>query len=470
MHSSITFPTWAQRSLTALLFAAAIIFCLGRHPVSAASGAHQRSKPLQIDASEPDPGAIYRLVAPAVVFIETPTGTGSGVLLDNGFIVTNAHVVWPYREARVVFSNGDDFTSTPVVNVDEMVDLAVLGPLDVETPGLALSNGEGLSIGDEVYLIGYPGETEKHPQPAIARGLISRMRQWKSQAITYFQTDAAIAGGQSGGVLVSSAGEIIGLSGFTFADGAFGLAASTADLAPIIEQLAVGSDTDLSPERQLPERGARLRHTFTPAHEYDQRMYVIIESPGSEVDVQVRSNADVFLAVTNVYGDVAAHADAEQSGNEKSSFVVDNSGPYFLIAGPMGPPEGAKMTVSASHRLQPFVDPDDETRLTLGEPQTGQIDYPGDMDVFVVELTVLQPVTITVESVEIDPYLTAVRASPNNRARSDAPSVTDDNSGGGLFGLDAQITFTPSATADYRIVVEDSFQYDVGGYRITVEN
>ena len=466
---SMRFPILAQRSLIALCCLCTAFVCLACSSIAVEGTVPLRRQPPQTDAAPPNAGVIYRTVAPAIVFIETPISTGSGALLDNGYIVTNAHVVWPYKEARVVFGNGDEFLSLPVANVDELADLAVLGPIDVETPGLLLADGEGLSIGDEVYLIGYPGETEKYPQPAIARGLLSRVRQWNSQDITYFQTDAAVAGGQSGGVLVSDKGEVIGLLGFTFADGAFGLAASTADLAPLIARLAAGDDTDGLTSRQLLKRGARLRHTFTPAHEYDQRMYIILESPDSEVEVQARSSADVFLAVTDVYGELAAHADEEESGSEKSSFVVAADSPYFLIVAPATPPDGEKVTVSASHRLYPFNDPDDETRITPGQSHTGQIDYAGDLDVFVVALTALRPVTITVESVEIDPYLTVARVSPVNPTDADLSTSVDDDGGGGLFGLDARLSFTPLATGDYRIVVEDSYQYDVGGYRIIIE-
>ena len=45
---------------------------------------------------------IFEKVSPAIAFVETPTSTGSGVLVDGGYLVTNAHVVWPFNEARVV--------------------------------------------------------------------------------------------------------------------------------------------------------------------------------------------------------------------------------------------------------------------------------------------------------------------------------------------------------------------------------
>ena len=73
-------------------------------------------------------------------------------------------------------------------------------------------------IGSDLFLIGYPAELEDFPQPTITRGILSRLREWESIGITYLQTDASIAGGQSGGVLVSQHGEVVGISGFAFSE------------------------------------------------------------------------------------------------------------------------------------------------------------------------------------------------------------------------------------------------------------
>lgn len=74
-------------------------------------------------------GDVFARVAPAVAFIETPTGTGSGVLIEDGYVVTNAHVVWPFQTVRVVFPDGSEFLDAPVLNWDLMADLAIIGPL-----------------------------------------------------------------------------------------------------------------------------------------------------------------------------------------------------------------------------------------------------------------------------------------------------------------------------------------------------
>ena len=57
------------------------------------------------------------------------------MLIEGGYVVTNAHVVWPFDEVRVVFPNGADFTAAPVKSIDVLGDLAVIGPIDFCDPG-----------------------------------------------------------------------------------------------------------------------------------------------------------------------------------------------------------------------------------------------------------------------------------------------------------------------------------------------
>ena len=59
---------------------------------------------------------IYARISPSVAFIETPTVTGSGVLIEGGYVITNAHVVWPFEEVRVVFPDGSEHLNVPLLN------------------------------------------------------------------------------------------------------------------------------------------------------------------------------------------------------------------------------------------------------------------------------------------------------------------------------------------------------------------
>ena len=56
---------------------------------------------------------VYEAIAPAVVFVDTASGTGSGLLLESGAILTAAHVVYPHRSARIVFRTVSRCSTSP---------------------------------------------------------------------------------------------------------------------------------------------------------------------------------------------------------------------------------------------------------------------------------------------------------------------------------------------------------------------
>ena len=410
------------------------------------------------------PVAIYQQLAPSAAYIVTESSTGSGLLLPGGYVATNAHVVWPFTGARVVTSDGQVFDDTPVAASDFLLDLAILGPIDTDLPPAPLADGERLPIGTNVFLLGYPAEGEHIPQPAIARGLISRMRTWDALDITYFQTDAAVAGGQSGGMLVAPDGSVIGISGMSLGE-SFAVAASAADLAGHIAALTAGDETLGPAMRQFPPRGSSRNQHFEPASFWDQRMYVILPPIAQgDVDVNADSDGDALLFVTNLFGEYPLYLDDTLDGEEAGTFTVESSAPYFLVAAPAyDTPD--RIDVGSTQRLAPFDDPDDGRRvIPSATVLTGAVDYPGDIDVFEIDLRGGQTVTLTMTSTLVDAYLRldGTPLSGNVTAR-------DDDSGGGPFGTDAVIVHTPRRDGTYLIIAEDSVGIDVGGYLLTIE-
>ena len=410
------------------------------------------------------PNEIFNLVSPSIAFIENEAGSGSGVLVDGGYVVTNAHVVWPFNEVRVVFSDGTEFPEAPVVNIDLMGDLAVIGPLDIDLSSLELVDGEDLIIGNDVYLIGYPGEVEEFPQPTISRGLISRMREWEPIGMSYFQTDAAIAGGQSGGVLVSEMGEVVGISGFTFADAEFGLVASAADIAPRVEGLIAGEDVDGFGDIWSGLDEPKERYSVTLLNEWDSELFVLEQEVGTEVEIDVETNFDYAIFVTDIVGNYVASADDVVRGDEQLSFEIELDVPYFVEVVHSDTWNSAAV-LRSNVPLRKFNDPQDGApRVTYGDSLAGSIDFPGDIDVYRIEMSKGDIVNIKMESVLVD-SMVAINLM-RGQGFEDFPS--DDDSGGGIFGLDAELTFEAPQTGLYGILVFDSSGYDVGGYYISV--
>ena len=376
---------------------------------------------------------IFEKVSPAIAFIHTRTGTGSGVLVEGGYVVTNAHVVWPFDAVRVVFPDGTDFRGVPVIGWDLLVDLAVLGPISTPVEPVPMLDGESMAIGSEMYLIGYPAEVEAYPKTTMTRGILSRQREWEAVGITYFQTDAAITGGQSGGALVSDTGAVIGISGFrAFVE--FGLAASSADLLPRIRQLIAGGDPSGLGKRQLNLEGGSLRHRLAPRNYGDA--YIIYEPPGTAIEIEFIGGDDVRFQIVDTFGN--KYADDETSS---VSFVTRGYGPLFLILSQVS----EEITLAANHRLVQFDDPDRGREIQVGQTFYGNIDFPTNIDFLYLDLERNETVEIVASSILADTQLTVW----GYQGETLEVWIRDENSGGGLFGRDARIVFQAPQTGEY---------------------
>lgn len=405
---------------------------------------------------------IFAFVSPSVAFIETPAGTGSGVLIEDGYVVTNAHVVWPFQKVRVVFSDGSEHLDAPVLNWDLLGDLAVIGPIQTSISPVSFEDGEDLIIGSETFLIGYPGEAEQFPQPTFTQGLISRIREWKPIEMTYFQTDALIARGQSGGVLVSKEGAVIGISTFSFTEAGFGLVASAADVLPRVESLIAGEDVDGLGDRHLPIAEGQLEYELTLRHDWDAGLYILNEPAGTTVDIEVDGENDAAFGFFDVFGQPLIVADETESGIETASATTELAAPYFVVLAQY-PEESGDFKVRSNRNLVPLTDVDDGIKLSVGQTLLANLDYPRDSDYFVIDLEAGDIININIDSVRIDPFLII-----DYPEATDEQVIFDDNSGGGPFGINAQVTYQAPHSGSYFIVVEDASDTRVGGYILSV--
>ena len=139
------------------------------------------------------------------------TSLGSAVVIDSeGYLVTNFHVVRDAAEIRLQLADGR-IANPEVVGVDSETDLALLkvnlGPL----PAIALGRSDQLRIGDVVLAIGNPYGLSK----TVTQGIVSATGRGLLGLLTFenfIQTDAAINEGNSGGALINSRGELVGIN------------------------------------------------------------------------------------------------------------------------------------------------------------------------------------------------------------------------------------------------------------------
>ena len=402
---------------------------------------------------------IFEQVSPSIAFVETENSSGSGVLIEGGWIVTNSHVVWPSPTARVVFPDGTAYEQLPVRYWDHLADLALLGPVSTPTQYATMLDGEDLPIGSTVYLIGYPGEYEDFPQPTMTEGIHSRLRQWEGGGLTFFQTDSTITGGQSGGALVSATGAVIGISGFKVY-GEFALVTSSADLLPRIQQLlAGGAPSGLGP-RLISTEGGALTHDLTLQNYWDDRAYVINQPRFTEVRFSLLGQNDGKLAIYDAYGIRGATFDIyDITGFEFGAYIIGKLNPHFLIVRQNGLTPST-FTVAANHNLIPVNDPDQGKQLQVGQSITGNIDYPSDTDYFVLDLERGETVEILAQSVLADMLLSVSLGSPGL-------TISDDDSIG-LLNRDSRILFRAPLKARYYIVVQTFEPEAPGGYIVEV--
>src|SRR6185503_9942648 len=138
-------------------------------------------------------------------------GSGSGFLIDReGYILTNHHVIAGAERITVTMADGRAFRGQ-VVGSDPAIDVALLKvPADGRLPEAALGNSDTLRVGEWVCAIGNPlGYV--HSVTVGVVSFIGRKLFDKSLA-DYIQTDAAINFGNSGGPLINSAGEVVGIN------------------------------------------------------------------------------------------------------------------------------------------------------------------------------------------------------------------------------------------------------------------
>ena len=413
---------------------------------------------------------VYSLVSPSIPFIETPTGTGSGVLIEGGYVVTNYHVVWPYQAVWVVFPDDQVLQNVPVVGWDSMADLAVLGPVDVPARPLGvkgggplqLGDGEDLAPGSELFLVGYPAEVDELPEPSITRGILSRFREWERLGMTYLQTDAAIAGGQSGGALVDSQGQVVGISTFSFSEAGFGLATSAADIAPIVERLIQGEYTSGLGDRRLPAGGVAFEFYVDLANVWDSRTFVLDATAGTILQAEIDGPEDGLFRVYDPSG-LLLEVDGVATGIESGTVELLVDGVHFLqvelFAG-----ESASFDLTSTVGLKPFHDPDDGRTIAVGETVVGNLDFFFDLDWYSIRLEEGETVRISTDSINVDTLLAV--DFPNSR---DDQVVSDDDSGGGLSGLNSELVYRAPNTGEYFIVVTDAVGDSFGGYYLSVE-
>ena len=159
---------------------------------------------------------VMRSTVLVLVTAETGTGSGTGIIAtEDGYIITNSHVVLNTRNVEVqVKMNDGEVHDAVVVGFDKTTDLAVLKIEGTGYTPAEFADSDDLRMGQWVIAIGNPGGEQF--SGSITRGIVSGLNRsvgsYSANGMTYIQTDAAINPGNSGGPLVNLYGQVVGIN------------------------------------------------------------------------------------------------------------------------------------------------------------------------------------------------------------------------------------------------------------------
>lgn len=254
--------------------------------------------------------AIFKKVSPSVVGVVARLGEsvygnvsqGSGIIMsEDGYIITNAHVVEGAVSYEVVLTGGETYPAQ-LVGADRNSDLAVL---KVNQTGLAYAefgDSDQIEVGERACVIGNPGGLRF--QNSLTVGYISALKRTINTggySIDCIQTDAAINPGNSGGPLINAYGQVIGISSAKIAltdyEGIC-FAIPITDAMPILRQLI--ADGKVTGRAMLGIGAKAVKASEAEYYEIPMGLWVVSITPGADIGTKGVREGDIITHVADM--------------------------------------------------------------------------------------------------------------------------------------------------------------------------
>ena len=165
--------------------------------------------------------------------------TGSGVIISSdGYIVTNNHVVAGADQLTVTLNDNSEY-SAKIIGTDETTDLALIKVNAKDLPTLPIGDSDALKVGEWVLAVGNPFNLNS----TVTAGIVSaKARSLGANGVeSFIQTDAAINAGNSGGALVNTKGELVGINAMLYSQtgsySGYGFAIPTTIMNKVVDDL-----------------------------------------------------------------------------------------------------------------------------------------------------------------------------------------------------------------------------------------
>ncbi|MDE0306717.1 MAG: Do family serine endopeptidase [Albidovulum sp.] len=300
-----------------------------------------------------------------------PASIGSGFVISNdGFVVTNDHVIRNAAEIWLEFSSGERFEAE-LVGTDPKTDIALLkAKADHDFEAVSFGDSDKARVGDYVFAIGNPFGHGF----SVSAGIISaRNRELAGAYDDFIQTDAAINQGNSGGPLFNMEGEVIGvITAITTRTGGsmgIGFAMSSAVVANVVDQLSQYGTTKRG---WLGVRIQDVSSDMAEALNLESAKGAIVASlpdgPAKDAGIQV---GDVIISfagqeVIDTRDLVRRVADSPVGG--KVSIELFRDGESIAVTVTLGRREEAETQITpASRNIEKESEPESHLGMELGE-------------------------------------------------------------------------------------------------------
>ena len=249
--------------------------------------------------------------------VETPKkqGSGSGVILsEDGYIVTNNHVVEGADEIQVKLNDNREFAAR-IIGTDKSTDLALIKVEEKGLPAIRVADSNALKVGEWVLAIGNPYGLTSTVTAGIVSAKARSLGARQNSIESFIQTDAAINPGNSGGALVNADGALVGINAMLYSQtGSFtgyGFAIPSSMMNKVVADLK---------EFGMVQR-AKLGIQYRDVSAY--------------IDEQHNKDKEVDLGtVTGAYiEEVVADGAAEEAGLEKGDVIISIDGKEITKSG-----------------------------------------------------------------------------------------------------------------------------------------
>ncbi len=240
--------------------------------------------------------------------VQTPkkVAAGSGVIIsDDGYIVTNNHVVEGADELTITLNDNREF-SARIIGTDKTTDLALIKIDGKNLPTLPIGDSDKLKVGEWVLAVGNPFNFNS----TVTAGIVSaKARSLGANGVeSFIQTDAAINQGNSGGALVNTQGELVGINAMLYSQtgsyAGYGFAIPTTIMTKVVDDLKTYGTV----------QRALLGIQGQDAHDYID----LQKAQGNEVDLG--TNEGIYVAKVD---DDGAGADAGLAEGDVITSVDD---------------------------------------------------------------------------------------------------------------------------------------------------